>query len=102
MRRSQKLLLFPFNLERIFMSNSKIVHNINITEEYQAGLRYGKDPVARAHYERAIELAEEHEAFPQAYYQAHERLIELYEFVMEKPKADYYRKRLEEMIKQDK
>ena len=27
------------------MSNSKIVHNINITEEYQAGLRYGKTPL---------------------------------------------------------
>ena len=84
------------------MNNSKIVHNLNITEEYQAGLRYGEDPAARPHYERAIELAEEHEAFPHAYYQAHERLIKLYEFVGEKPKAVYYRKRLEEVIKQDK
>ena len=72
--------------------------------EYEAGLACwsGNDPIARKHFKRVIELGEKQEIYIHHYYFAHSRLIEIYDFVLENSKADYYRKRLKEVTKEDK
>lgn len=80
------------------MSTIAIIHEMQM--EYMRGLKLwnGEDPVARKHFERVIQLGEANEAArPDGFYLAHQKLSELYAFVMEKEKADYYRKKLNEL-----
>lgn len=83
------------------MSTITINHEMRIA--YEEGLRFwcGKDPVAKKYFERVVELGQKHvDARPTYYGLAHKQLADIYAFVGDEQKADYYRKRFGEIAAQ--
>lgn len=82
------------------MSTIEIIHEIR--KEHEAGVAYGSDPAARKHFERVVHIGEmNRDVRPFYYYHAHKRLADIYAFVRDEQKAEYYRKRLADIIERD-